>query len=228
MGSIFETLFAVPLIAWIVILILLTSALWTAMHVLFIRPRDFRIETLESEVKKLNSRDHKTKSLSDEITAGRDIDETRSTTKSTSKQIGKTGGNPDESTETAILGKDENNISDPRAEGLRNMQVALDLINDDTVTDLQLQNVHEYFVGKNVIWRSEIRSVGKPQYGFITVVVREVGEASFRSAFARFKDTEQSKLVNLNQGDTVIVTGVILEVFNSTPILNDCTIAKAS
>ena len=55
MGTFVEIIKQVPPLAWVIVLAVAFGAVWRVFNVLYVKPRDFRIESLEKELERLKS-----------------------------------------------------------------------------------------------------------------------------------------------------------------------------
>ena len=210
MSALSELLSQVPGLAWLLLGGVLFGVLWQVFNVLHVKPRDFRISSLERENEALKSERDAPKSprLHADLPVTPAGPATRDTTTT----------NP-----TPGLAEQPKNSADTLAEGLRSLEFALERINDKSVTSLQRESVHECFVGKNVVWRATIRSVSDASHGTIVVCLVPSGD-SYRYAAAEFDEADKANLLNFRKGDHVVVSGQVEEIFIGSPRLKHCSI----
>ena len=210
MSALSELLSQVPSLAWLFLGAVLFAALWKVFEVLHVKPRDFRISSLERENEALKSarpvptspRPHADLPVTPAEPATRDTTTTNPTP-----------GLPEQPQDSA----------DILADGLRTLEFALERIHDDSLTSLQRESVHEYFVGKTVVWRATIQSVSDACYG--TIVVHLVpNDDSYHSAAAEFDEANKTELLKFRKGDHVVVSGQVDKIFIGSPWLRHCSI----
>ena len=222
MGVMAEVFAQVPFLVWIIIPAIAFGALWKVFNVLYVKPRDFRIDSLEREIEDLKS-SHKQ----------RESGEMRgSETGAGQPQANVPVKSPKHralAPERLIVSPSEQEPDEKiaLAEGLRSLAFALSRIHDENLTDLQKEAVEEYFTGKPVVWAATIKSVSNAQDGSIDVRIAD-GDKLFDTAIARFEDAQKQDLLKLQEGDRVLVSGTISRIFIGTPFLEQCSITKTT
>lgn len=212
MSGLSELFSQVPGLAWLFLIAVLFSVLWKVFNILYVKPRDFRIDSLEREIEALKSAPKEPKTPQPHA-AGPIVPAELST--------------PDTTTPTAQFPEQQQDGGDALAEGLRSLDIALDRIHDDSLTMLQRESVRAYFVGKNVIWRATIRSVSDSSHGMI--IVRLVpNDDSFASAAAEFDEAHKVDLLKLREGDRVVVSGQVAKIFAGDPWLSKPSITPVA
>lgn len=212
MSALPQLLSQVPGLVWLFIVIVSFGAVWKIFEVLYVKPRDFEIQRLSREVESL-----KNSSIKPKLSARRDV------TVGSSVEKGKNKSTP--ATESAQASKRQKEDSnDKLAEGLRNLEFALERMNDSSLTKLQRESVCEYFMGKNVVWNATVGSVSDGSKGYISVVLKS-DDDSVWAAFAKFDTGMKAELLSLKKGDRVVVTGRVWTTRAGNPFLEDCSIA---
>jgi hypothetical protein len=93
------------------------------------------------------------------------------------------------------------------------------------LTSLQREDLWKDYQGKKVQWTSELKYVSTEQEGPTAYFVNPLGWARTEVA-AVFDESQRSSLLELNEGDLVVYTGV-LAGFGATEIrLTDCTVVS--
>ena len=220
MGALIEVIAQLPALAWVLILAVAFGALWRVFNVLYVKPRDFRIESLEREIERLKFAPEEGKSDIPSMTsAPTPQPPTDVPVKPTELHT------PKVARPMASLSDQQHDDGDTLAEGLRSLAFTLDRLHDTSLTKLQRESVKEYFTGKRVIWTGTIKSVGKVKNGSISVWLVD-GEDSFFSAAAEFDESEKGDLLKLQEGDRVLVSGQITHILAGSPFLEQCSITK--
>ena len=222
MGVMTEVFAQVPPLAWILVVAFAVVVLWQVFNVLYVKPRDFRIRSLEKEVKSLKSAERQPESReapASETAAGQ-------------SQANSPVKLPEPRTHAIDHPTDSSPKRGPEeeftlAEGLRSLAFAISRLQDKDLTDLQKEAVEEYFTGKPVVWAATVESVKKAGDGTISVRIAD-GDKLFNTATASFEDAEREKLLKLQEGDRVVVSGTISKIFIGTPYLEQCSITKAT
>ena len=220
MGALVEIIKQVPPLAWVIVVALAFGALWRVFNVLYVKLRDFRIESLEREIEKLKPapRDHESGTTSTATEPARllSADVPLSPIEPHTPKIARS---------TASISEQQHDDGDTLAEGLRSLTITLARLHDSSLTKLQRESVKEYFTGKHVIWTATVKSVGNTKQGSITVWLVEGDDISF-SAAARFDESQKAELLKLQEGDHVLVSGRIDSIIAGSPFLEQCSITK--
>lgn len=207
-----ELILANPIISLILVVIPTAGVVWKVLHTLYVKPRDFRINTMEKdidvlriEILKIEKRQH----IPSNDIAAVEISESKI---SASKD-----------TEEAKL----TNISDlPDELILNDLQNLLDIWNNKELTDLQKKHIEETYENKAVVWKVVLKSVGEVKNGQIYVsVVSPKAKFQLDNAVAYFDGSFKEALLMVKKGESVIISGTI-ERFFLSPILRDCKIVR--
>ncbi len=213
MSALSELLSQVPGLAWLLLAAILFAALWKVFDVLYVKPRDFRISSLERENEALKSARDVTEPP--RLHAELPVAPAEPATPETTTTNPKPG-----------LAEQSTNSANALAEGLRTLEFALERIHDGSFTDLQLESVREYFVGKTVVWKAIIRSVSASNGNIVLHLVPNAD--SYHSAAAEFDEADKTELLKFRKGDHVVVSGQVDKIFIGTPWLKHCSITSVS
>ncbi len=214
MSSTFNFLSQVPVLAWLFCLAALFGGLWKVFNTLYVKPRDFEIECLKREIESLKTSSNEPRS------SRRDEEHTVEAAEIDAHKP--TRASP----KVPSLERQIEDANGTLAEGLRSLDFALKRIRDDSLTKLQLESVHEYFIEKNVVWRGTIGSVSKSSAGSIIVQLKHADD-SYDNAYAEFDGEQKAELLRLKKGDCVVVSGQVEKIFLGSPWLQRCSIALA-
>jgi hypothetical protein len=207
-----ELILANPIISLILVVVPTAGVVWKVLHALYVKPRDFRINTMEkdiyvlrNEILKIEKRQH---TPSDNI----------GIVKTSESEI-----SPTKDTEEAKSA----NISDLSGElVLNDLQDLLDIWNDEELSDLQKKHIEETYENKSVVWEVVLKSVGEVNDGKIYVsVVSPRAEFQLDNAVAYFDESYKEALLMVKKGESVILSGTI-ERFFLSPMLKDCKIVR--
>ena len=221
MAAALGELSAVSPAAWIVVIVVLLSlfgSLWRVFHVLYVKPRDFQIETLEREIAKLKSEEPGMVVQpvpTDDEAAG---PLPRSSPEPVREE------DPEEacgSISAELVGN-----TDPTAECLRDLRLALQYLGDRSETDLQRQGVFEFFVGKHVIWSGFVHSVSMSHDGVVSVGVAPDKDEQWKWALVDFDESRRGELLRLAQGDRVVISGSVERIHLRMPVVAGSSIEK--
>ncbi|MED5523632.1 MAG: hypothetical protein VX447_02585 [Pseudomonadota bacterium] len=207
-----ELILANPIISLILVVVPTAGVVWKVLHVLYVKPRDFRINTMEkdidvlrNEILKIEKRQYtpsdnigKVKASESEISPTKDTEEAKSA-----------------------------NISGLSGElVLNDLQDLLDIWNNKELTDLQKKHIEETYENKSVVWEVVLKSVGEVKDGKIYVsVVSPRAEFQLDNAVAYFDESYKEALLMVKKGESVIISGTI-ERFFLSPMLKDCKIVR--
>ena len=96
---------------------------------------------------------------------------------------------------------------------------------DKRLTALQTESTQSFFVGKNVIWKGKISSIGDTSDGCILVWLRSESD-SYRSVAVQFDVSKKSELLKFHEDDIVVVSGEVKEFYAGVPWVVDCSISR--
>ena len=220
MSALAEIFTQYPALGWILFAAVAFGALWKVFNVLYVKPRDFRIDSLEQELKGLKAtpKERESGGVPTPTAPVRQLethDRAKLAEPNTPAIVSPTASPPEQ----------QANEGDPLAEGLRSLAIALARLNDKDSTRLQLESVVQYFIGKHVVWSATVLSVSDVKYGSISVTLRD-GDDQLSGAHAKFDETQRADLLKLRRGDRVVVSGQITQIRIGTPFLEQCSITK--
>jgi hypothetical protein len=189
-----------PLVAIILILVPCIAVAWRLMVNLYVKPRDFRISTLEKHVEEL-----------------------RNEALRVAPSVPQVAVKHSPTTQKVALGSSMT----PTNEVLRSLAVCYSEWTDKEKTELQRKKFEETYTGKQVSWDVFVESVDKTAY-WVTVWVRanhiRSGITEPR-ATVRFPLSEEERLLGFNPDDPVSVVGAIKEFFLN-PVVEGSRIEK--
>jgi hypothetical protein len=204
-----------PIISLILILVPAVGITWKIMHALYVKPRDFRISSMEKDIDTLRNEILKIEKKSNNDESARKLQ-------------------PSEGSES-VAGNMNLNDQDPvhkidqRTSNelvLNDLQALLDLWNDKELTDLQKKHIEDTYTNKSVVWEVVIKSIGEVKDGKIYVsMVSKKSKFQIDSAAAYFDESYKDALLLIKKGEPVIVSGVI-ERFFLSPMLKDCKLKR--
>ena len=220
MGALVEVITQVPPLAWVLVVAVAFGALWRVFNVLHVKPRDFRIESLEREIERLKSapKDRESREASTTAVPVRRLHSDLPVKPAQPHT-------PETTLPAALSPEPQPDEGDTLAAGLRSLAIALARLHDDNLTKLQQESVENYFTGKHVVWAATVESVDTARNKTISVQLTD-GEDMFWSAIAYFDEAQRADLLKLQKGDRVLVSGQIARVFIGSPVLQQCSITK--
>jgi hypothetical protein len=189
-----------PLVAIILILVPCIAVAWRLMVNLYVKPRDFRISTLEKHVEEL-----------------------RNEALRVAPSVPQVAVKHSPTTQKVALGSSMT----PTNEVLRSLTVCYSEWTNKEKTELQRKKFEESYTGKQVSWDVFVESVDKTAY-WGTVWVRANHTRSNITeprATVRFPLSEEERLLGFKPGDPVSVVGTIKEFFLN-PIVEGSRIEK--
>jgi hypothetical protein len=206
-----------PLVAVILVVVPAIGITWKVFHALYVKPRDFKITTLNDDFKKLQ----------DELVRLRKEQERQFVNSPTSEET-KTQLSPE--TKLQSNPQKDLSVSTPVDSNTKSPLLSLNQCyqkwSDEKLTDLQKQRFEKEFIGKKVEWKVQVDSVSDKKYERIILYVKDSGERLNRArSSAEFPEDDESKLAGLQSGDWIILRGTIKEFF-LWPSLKDCTFEK--
>jgi hypothetical protein len=194
-----------PLIALSIIAVPAVAVMWKLLQELFVRPRDFRIRTMEKDIEALRNELLRLKK-----TPASEAPPTVS---------GALAGSESEA-------KNALHASFESAGPLQSLESLYRSWRNNDLTDLQKKKFERSYVGSIVTWEVEVVSVSGESRNEIWVTVQPRGENLYmRTAIAVFPDEMHSALETLDKGQPITISGQIDRFFLS-PILKDCRLVR--
>lgn len=197
------------LISLIVIIVPSVAVVWKIMETLFIKPREFRIDTLKQDLDRLRN-----ELLRIEKQQGEKIEQEESK-QSKTKIIDKE--------DVPQIIKVENQILSFKH--LNTLQELFSAWKDKNITDLQRKRIEDTFSGKEFVWDVFVLSISEITGGKIYLTIIANKEVLFDSAYALayFDSKDEEALALLGKGEKIRIKGTVDRFFLS-PILKDCKI----
>ena len=193
-----------PIISLLVLIVPAIGITWKVLHALYVKPRDFTISTMQTDIE----------ALKNEILK---IEKKEQTNPLEHKMH-----NATESEKTDVEQPAENS-SDII---LNDLQHLLDAWNDESLTDLQKSHLENLYIGKGVVWDVEIKSVSERDGGEIAAtIVSPNTKFGLDTAIATFDKRYKEALLLVKKGDLVTISGEI-ERFFLSPVLINCTVVR--
>lgn len=212
-----ETITQNPIISLIVILVPIIAVIWKTMETLYIKPREFRINTLENNINELKSEILKIEKKQSVITKEQEV-----ITNETFKDVvSLSNENKEEVEKTKVILNE--NVLYQTLENLFNQW------KNEDITELQRKKIEENSIGKIVTWDVYIESISK--FGsnkkslMLTAKANIDDYLSSPNTVAIFDIKYEDSLLLLQKGDKITITGKI-EKFFLSPMLEDCKIIK--
>jgi hypothetical protein len=197
-----------PIISLLVLLVPAIGITWKILHALYVKPRDFTISTMQNDIEALKNEILKIEK-SKETKSPVFTDENAARTKQ-------------EKANAAVI----NPINKSADIILDDLQYLLDAWGDESLTELQKSHLEELYIGKEVIWDVEIKSVSERDSGEITAtILSPKAKYGLETAIATFDKKYKEALLLVKKGDLVTVSGKI-ERFFLSPVLTNCTVVR--
>ena len=204
-----------PIIGLLLILVPSVGIVWKVLHALYVKPRDFRINSMEKDIDMLRNEILRIERKSN-------AHESSKVANSADDKLIVTEDNS--STNLESINLDVRGVSNGLI--LDDLQALLDLWNDKELTDLQKKHIEELYTNKSVIWEVKIKSIGEIKDGKIYVSMTSPhAEFQFDTAIAYFDESYKDALLLIKKGEPVVVSGVI-ERFFLSPMLKDCRLRR--
>lgn len=206
-----------PIVSLLLISVPISGIVWKVAHALYVKPRDFRISTMEKDIETLRNEIMKIEKARKSINVGKAEDDT-----DTNIALPR---------DCRVHINERSTVSDRNSSilnevVLNDLKDLLDLWNDKEITDLQRKHVEEIYTNKPVVWEVLIKSVGEVKDGKIYVsVVSPKSEFLLDTAVAYFDEKYKEALLLVKKGESVVISGTI-ERFFLSPILKDCKITR--
>ena len=218
LGVMIELITQNPIIALILGIVPVAAVMWKVFHALYVKPRDFRIDSLKEEIARINS----------QLQELRNLRETRVVTDQ---------GHADAPSQIEARPTDSEPLEKPPRPIAQSIQGSSSPANslaglyerwtDPSMTKLQKQKFERDWTGKDVRWVVSVNSVSEASHGNISVTVRDGALDRFAAprAIFSFSERDAEKLVSLQADDLIVVTGKIREFF-LYPTLDALTIER--
>ena len=212
-----ETITQNPIISLIIIFVPIVAIIWKTMETLYIKPREFRINTLEDNIDELKNVILKIEKKQSIIVKEQEIVTT---------EIDKDAIIPPnlsgEKVKKSKLFLNEN-ILYQTLENLFNQW------KNEDITELQRKKIEENSIGKIVTWDVYVESISKFGYDKQSLMLSAKANIddylSSPNTVAIFDIKYEDSLLLLQKGDKITITGKI-EKFFLSPMLEDCNIIK--
>ena len=206
-----------PLVAIILILVPVIGIVWKVFHALYVKPRDFKINSLTDDLGKLKDelvrlrRDQERQAAQPLAPHDRAISSSSSET--TAEQA-----ESDPPVPTAVAQRSP----------LSSLAACYAQWNDESLTKLQKQKFETDYTGKQISWHVRVDSVSEAEHDRIYLYVTQETEGwEHPRACAHFPASEQAVLLALSPGDPITLRGAIREFF-LWPIIEHCQIERTS
>jgi len=207
-----------PIISFLSITIPTAVIVWKIIYALYVKPRDFRISTMEKDIDALRN-----EMLKVEKSDRNAEEKTKKETTNKQKQSEVANNSHEESIRSGLELPIISNTSDLV---LNDLQELLNLWNKEGLTDLQKKHIEETYTNKHVVWEVMIKEVEEVKDGKIYVsVISPKATFSLDSAIAYFDERYKETLLLIKKGEAVTISGVI-ERFFLSPVLKDCQIVR--
>jgi hypothetical protein len=200
------------------ILVPTVAAVWKVFHELYVKPRDFRIDTLRDDMARLQKQLEAIKPSE----RGAPSPASASIAPVLDRSVGHGPVTIGPSPATAT-------IQSASLSPATSLAVCYEQWRDETKTKLQKQQFEEEWTGKTVRWEVIIESVSEASHGRIFC---HVGAPSSERAFGPsaslvFSDKDKELLLSLKPGDRVIAEGTVKEFFLN-PMLESVSLTPTS
>ena len=221
------------LLAYILGLIAIVGTIWKVNHALYVKPRDFVIDSLKDDMTRLKSeldelRGAAATSRPEERSGKADSISGRRGAASTLQRA--SVGNEIEGHERVLpipashapptpVGAQSTAQLDGGKKGeaptpLTSLRACYEQWKTPSFTELQKKRFEKEFVGKKIDWDVSVYSVSPASHGQISVTVQDEGEKYDRpSATVRFAESQEDSLVAIQKDDRVNVKGTLREFF---------------
>lgn len=221
-------------LAYILGFIAIAGTIWKVNHALYVKPRDFVIDSLKDDMTRLKGeldefRRASTKALPEEregeavpvpVRLGATAALQNKTPDVSIQGVGSetplpTSASPAPALFGGALPSRENvGKEETVATPLTSLRSCYEQWKTPSFTDLQKKHFEKHFIGKAIDWDVEVFAVNPPSNGRISVTVQDEGEMFDRpSAIVRFADSLEDSLVSVRKGDRVNVRGMLREFF---------------
>ena len=207
-----------PIISLIIILVPTVAVIWKVMEVLYIKPREFRINSLENHLNELRNEIEK-------------IEKKTSLNETQSKAINITENEVSNPITKDIKEEKEKNVKVNFDENklYQSLESLFNQWKNEDITKLQKTKIEESSIGKTVTWDVYVDSISK--FGFNNERIMLSAKAniddylSSPNVAAVFDIKYEDSLLLLQKGDKITISGKITS-FSLSPILEDCKLIK--
>lgn len=206
-----------PVIAIVVITTIVVGVAWRVLIALYVTPRDFRIESLEKKVADLRDEAIRRQEQSAAV-----IGAMPQTEEPKNESQGTAPLSRQKTTQTAETPPAQTGDATP----LTSISTFYREWRDKAKTDLQRLHFERGMTGQRVGWRVFVDSVEEFSSSRIWLYVTDTTEVfSDHRACAEFPSDQQERLLALQKGDSILLTGVIHDFF-MWPKLKECNFEK--
>lgn len=194
------------LISLIIIIVPIVAVVWKIMETLFIKPREFRINTLEQDLEKLRNEFFRI----DKQQGEKIVHEENKPSKTPIV----------DKEDSSHLIKVENQIVSSNY--LTTLHELYSGWRDKNLTDLQRKRFENAFTGKEVIWDVYVTSISESENGRIFLsIAQDFKESLYDTALAYFDSKDEEVLALLGKGERIRIKGIV-DRFFLMPSLKDC------
>jgi hypothetical protein len=198
-----------PLVSLVLVLVPVIGGSWKVFDLLFVKPRDFRIAVLETNVDELRKEFQRSSS---------------------------TPALPEVETPRALVNPPATTSEAPQTEKIEKLTQGTTLLNDLTafyeswkdksLAELQRDQFENNYAGQRVVWRTQLRNVTEEKDGLLWVSLESENERAYGvHVIAIFDSRHKEALLMLKKGEVVTVSGVVDRFFLS-PIIKDCNVVR--
>ena len=209
-----------PVVSFLLALVPVTAAVWKVLHELYVKPRDFRIDSLKDEMARLNHElDHLNQSSPPPLPT--------TTPRSVSSEVALSAtpvvANAVLSVPPIVDGSNPNVQQSP----LSSLKDCYEKWRDPSRTELQKQRFEKDLIGQTARWDVVVESVSEASHGKIVLYVKDGDVSRFDAprGAAWFTEQDEPVLLDLKKGDRVTVEGRIREFF-LFPGLDSATLTR--
>lgn len=204
-----------PLVAIILILVPVIGIVWRVFHALYVKPRDFKINSLTDDLGKLKDELVRLRRDQERQTAQTRVPQDRTIpAPSTDSGPEKTKFPP--SIPTVVAERSP----------LSSLAACYAQWNDESLTKLQKQKFETDYTGKQISWHVQVDSVSEAEHDRIYLYVTELTAGwEHPRACAHFAASQQAVLLALSPGDPITLRGTIKEFF-LWPVIEQCQIER--
>ena len=197
-----------PIVALIVIIVPIVAIAWKVLDALYVKPRDFRITTLEKHVEQLRNELSK-----------------RSVEPLASSTLPPQVSEPQTRVQVQPSMRTQAPTPPVENEPLRSLESCYLAWKAEGQTELQVKHFEEKYIGQSVSWDVVIDSIDKAKYFISVYADSKTDERNDCRVCAHFQLQDETRLLQFRPKETVRLSGVIKEFF-VFPVLEPVQIHK--
>ncbi|TQV85897.1 hypothetical protein [Aliikangiella coralliicola] len=203
-----------PIISLTLLLILIAVGLWLWLLHFYLKPHEEKMSVMEQNIEELR----------DEVLTMQERERKRVQRISEKRRLLK----EKQSIKNVEVSRKVDNKEKAERLVVNDLQTLLDTWSDKKLTKLQRKNIEDSYIGKKVNWEVKVMSVSEEKNDQIWVTIApKSADLGIDSAHAVFDKMFKRRLLDIDNGEVVVITGIV-ERFFLSPVIGDCFLVNSN